>query len=88
MICLSIRELCISRHKNGASFTLEVPELEVKRGEILAIVGQSGCGVSRVMNDDVIARVTAGLIAACMSVILPAYRRHHITSRLSTFGDS
>ena len=46
MICLSIRELCISRHKNGASFTLEVPELEVKRGEILAIVGQSGCGKS------------------------------------------
>ena len=46
MICLSIRDLCISRHKNGASFTLEVPELEVKRGEILAIVGQSGCGKS------------------------------------------
>lgn len=46
MSCLDIKDLCISRQKNGASFTLNVPELSLNRGEILAIVGQSGCGKS------------------------------------------
>lgn len=46
MSFLSVRELFLSRHKNGSSFTLHVPELDLYSGQTLAVVGQSGCGKS------------------------------------------
>ena len=41
-----IKNLLFEREKNGVSFSLHVPFLELKRGTILAVVGESGCGKS------------------------------------------
>ncbi|MBQ9536302.1 MAG: ATP-binding cassette domain-containing protein [Desulfovibrionaceae bacterium] len=42
--------LTVERVKNGASFTLIVPRLEVHFQETLAVVGSSGCGKSTLLD--------------------------------------
>ena len=42
--------LSIRREKNGSSFTLRVPSLEVYSGQALAVVGTSGCGKSMLLD--------------------------------------
>ena len=44
--CLKVRNLCFYREKNGVSFSLSVPALDLYAGRILAVVGESGCGKS------------------------------------------
>ncbi|MDR1243299.1 MAG: ATP-binding cassette domain-containing protein [Deltaproteobacteria bacterium] len=50
MDCLRIRNLALEREKNGARFTLLVPDLALRPGQALGIVGQSGCGKSTLLD--------------------------------------
>lgn len=50
MITLSARNLTLTREKNGAMFTLRVPQLDLESGKILAVVGKSGCGKSSLLD--------------------------------------
>lgn len=47
---MRLRQIRFRRQKNGSSFMLSVPELDIRRGETLAVVGQSGCGKSTLMD--------------------------------------
>lgn len=47
---LQIENLRIRRGTGGQSFTVELPELEIERGEMLAITGESGSGKSTVLE--------------------------------------
>ncbi len=49
-LCMTVRDLCIRREKNGSSFTLRAPSLEVFYGRALAVVGTSGCGKSTLLD--------------------------------------
>ena len=48
--CLIVSNLWIEREKNGATFSLHIPSLEVLAGQTLAVVGQSGCGKSTLLD--------------------------------------
>ncbi len=49
-LCMKAEGLSIRREKNGSSFTLQVPSLEVYSGRALAVVGTSGCGKSTLLD--------------------------------------
>ncbi|MBP3731284.1 MAG: ATP-binding cassette domain-containing protein [Mailhella sp.] len=48
--CMLAEGLSLRREKNGSSFTLTVPRLEVSCGQTLAVVGTSGCGKSTLLD--------------------------------------
>ena len=48
--CMAAEGLSIRREKNGSSFALIVPHLEVFYGQALAVVGTSGCGKSTLLD--------------------------------------
>lgn len=50
MPAYSCRGLKRRREKSGVIFELEVPELDVARGEFVAVVGSSGCGKSTLLD--------------------------------------
>ncbi len=49
-LCMRVRDLRIRREKNGSSFTLLAPCLDVAYGKVLAVVGTSGCGKSTLLD--------------------------------------
>jgi putative ABC transport system ATP-binding protein len=49
-VVYSLRDVVKTRSKGGASFTLRVPELDVRRGEFCSVVGPSGCGKSTLLD--------------------------------------
>lgn len=65
-ITYRLRNVRKQREKGGAAFELEVPALEVSRGEFVAVLGPSGCGKSTLL--DMLALVLRPSSAAEMSV--------------------
>ena len=49
-LCMTARDLRIRREKNGSSFRLQAPRLDVSYGRALAVVGTSGCGKSTLLD--------------------------------------
>lgn len=47
---LAVENLRVRREKNGTSFSLCVPRLEVFPGQTLAVLGSSGCGKSTLLD--------------------------------------
>lgn len=45
-----IERLCFKREKNGFCFEIEVPKLEIFRGDFVSVVGESGCGKSTLLD--------------------------------------
>ena len=45
-----IEHLCYKREKNGFCFELEIPQLEIARGDFVSVVGESGCGKSTLLD--------------------------------------
>jgi len=68
---LTLKALSHQRGKGAQSFTLEVPELKVKKGEIIALTGASGSGKSTLLE-------IIGLILKPMSVVEFSLAGHDI----------
>lgn len=68
----TLRNVVKTRSKGGVSFTLRVPQLELRQGEFCSVVGPSGCGKSTLL--DLLALVLAPTSAECFSLTLPTRR--------------
>lgn len=49
-VLLELKNVRKVREKGGVTFELQVPHLEVRAGEFLAVVGPSGCGKSTLLD--------------------------------------
>ena len=68
----TLRNVVKTRSKGGVSFTLRVPQLELRQGEFCSVVGPSGCGKSTLL--DLLALVLAPTSAECFRLTLPTRR--------------
>lgn len=70
-VVYTLRDVVKTRSKGGVSFTLRVPELDIRRGEFCSVVGPSGCGKSTLL--DLLALVLEPTSVARFRLCVPRY---------------
>lgn len=80
----TLRNVVKTRSKGGVSFTLRVPQLDLRQGEFCSVVGPSGCGKSTLL--DMLALVLAPTKAECFRLTLND-RRGQVVYDLPQLGE-
>jgi len=80
---LMLQDVIKKREKGGVSFTLEIPEFHVKKGDFVGIVGPSGCGKSTFL--DILGLVLRVTHAAVFSLYT---KENHQPANIAKLGDA